>query len=158
MSIRRRISRQSQGSLAFDWDKVDHWFEEDEEVFGHARYPFHRVDLRPSSREVRVLIGGETIALTRQALLLFETGLPTRYYIPPGDVRMEFLSRSRTTSVCPYKGQASYWSARIGDRAVEDAAWCYNEPLPECPRIKGHICFYPERVDRLEVEGETEDR
>jgi len=107
---------------------------------------------------VRVLLGGETIAQTRSAMLLFETGLPTRHYIPPTDVRTEFLSRSRTTSTCPYKGQASYSSARVGDRSVEDAAWSYLEPLPECPRIKGHICFYPERVDRLEVEGETPDR
>jgi uncharacterized protein (DUF427 family) len=145
------------GWLAFDWDKVDHWFEEDEEVFGHARDPYHRVDVRPSSREVRVLLGSETIALTRQPMLLFETGLPTRYYIPPGDVRMEHLSRTRTTSICPYKGQASYWSARIGDRSVEDVAWGYLDPLPECPRIKGRICFYPERVDRMEVEGETAD-
>ena len=146
------------GWLAFEWDRADHWFEEDEEVFGHARDPYHRVEVRPSSREVRVLLGGETIAQTRRAMLLFETGLPTRYYIPPGNVRTEFLSRSRTTSICPYKGQASYWSARVGERSVEDAAWSYLEPLPECPRIKGHICFYPERVDRLEVEGETADR
>jgi uncharacterized protein (DUF427 family) len=144
------------GWLAFDWDKADHWFEEDEEVFGHARDPHHRVDVRPSSRRVRVLLGGEMIARTRKALLLFETGLPTRYYIPPGDVRMEFLDRSKSTSTCPYKGQASYWSARIGDRSVEDVAWSYLEPLPECPRIKGHVCFYPERVDRLDVEGEAE--
>ena len=141
------------GWLAFEWARADHWFEEDEEVFGHARDPYHRVDVRPSSREVRVLLGGETIAQTRRAMLLFETGLPTRYYIPPADVRTEFLSRSRTTSICPDKGQASYWSARVGERSVEDAAWSYLEPLPEFPRIKGHICFYPERVDRLEVEG-----
>ncbi len=105
------------GWLAFDGDKADHWFEEDEEVFGHARDPYHRVDVRPSSREVRVLLGGEMIARTRKALLLFETGLPTRYYIPPGDVRMELLDRSKSTSTCPYKGQASHWSARIGDRS-----------------------------------------
>jgi uncharacterized protein (DUF427 family) len=141
------------GWLAFDWGKVDHWFEEDEEVFGHARDPYHRVDVRPSARQVRVLLGGETIALTRRALIVFETGLPARYYIPPRDVRAEFLTPSKTTSVCPYKGRASYWSARVDGRTAEDAAWCYDEPLPECPRIAGHICFYPERVDRLEVEG-----
>jgi uncharacterized protein (DUF427 family) len=141
-------------SLAFYWDKVDHWFEEDEEIFGHPRDPHHRVDVRPSSREVRVLFAGETIAQTCRALFLFETGLPTRYYIPPSDLRMDLLTPSRTTSICPYKGTASYWSVRVGDRIAEDAVWAYMEPLPECPRIKGHLCFYPDKVERLEVEGE----
>jgi uncharacterized protein (DUF427 family) len=143
------------GYVAFGWDKVHHWFEEDEEVFGHPRDPHIRIDVRPSSREVRVIFGDETIAETRRALFLFETGLPTRYYVPPGDVRMEFLTPSRRTSVCPYKGTASYWSVRVDDRISEDAVWSYSEPLPECPRIKGHCCFYPEKVDRLDVEGET---
>lgn len=142
------------GLLAFYWDKVDHWFEEDEEVFGHARDPYHRVDVRPSTREVRVTFAGEMIALTRRGLFLFETGLPTRYYIPPGDVRMEFLSPTRKSTTCPYKGQAAYWTVRVGDRTAEDAAWSYPEPLPECPRIKGYLCFYPEKVERLDVEGE----
>lgn len=142
------------GWLAVYWDKVDHWFEEDEEIFGHPRDPYHRVDVRPSVREVRVLFDGETIAQTRRAMFLFETGLPTRYYIPPDDARMDLLTPSRTSSICPYKGKASYWSVRVGDRVAEDAVWSYMEPLPECPRIKGHLCFYPEKVDRLEVEGE----
>ncbi len=144
------------GWLAFYWAKVDHWFEEDEEVFGHPRNPHHRVDVRPSARRVRVIVGDQTIADTGRGLFLFETGLPTRYYIPPTDVRMEFLTPSRTKSICPYKGTASYWSIRVGSRTVEDAAWSYLEPLPECPRIKGHVCFYPEKVDRLEMEGEAQ--
>src|SRR5438067_1714472 len=98
------------GRLAFYWDKADHWFEEDEEIFGHARDPYHRVDVRPSSREVRVTFGGQIMALTRRALFLFETGLPPRYYIPPDDVRSEFLESSSKRSTCPYKGNASYWS------------------------------------------------
>lgn len=142
------------GALAFYWDKVDHWFEEDEEVFGHARDPHHRIDVRPSSREVRAFFNGEMIARTRRALFLFETGLVTRYYVPPDDVRTEFLSPSRTTSTCPYKGDASYWSVHVGNRTVEDAVWAYLTPLPECPRIREHYCFYPEKIDRLEVEGE----
>lgn len=132
---------------------VDHWFEEDEEVFGHARDPHHRIDVRPSSRHIRVLFVGETIAQTGRSLFLFKTGLPTRYYIPPGDVRMEFLTASQRISICPYKGQASYWSVQVGDRSAKDALWSYQEPLPECPRIKGYLCFYPEKVDLLEVEG-----
>ena len=150
----KAIAARIKGLLALDWDKVDHWFEEDEEVFGHARDPYHRVDVRPSTREVRVVFGKETIALTRRGLFLFETGLPTRYYVPPGDVRMEFLSPTRKTSTCPYKGQASYWTIRVGGREAENAVWSYPEPLPECPRIKGYLCFYAEKVDLLEVEGE----
>lgn len=142
-------------ALAFYWDKVDHWFEEDEEIFGHPRDPFHRVDVRPSSREVRVLFNGETIARTRHGLFLFETGLPTRYYIPAADVRMELLTPSRTSTICPYKGHASYWSLQVADRAAADAAWAYMDPLPDCPRIKGHLCFYPQKVDRIEVEGDA---
>lgn len=144
---------QIKGRLAFYRDKVDHWFEEDEEVFGHPRHPYRRVDVRPSSREVRMTFGGELVALTRRALFLFETGLPTRYYIPPRDVRTELLRPSRKTSTCPYKGQASYWSVQVGERLAQDAVWAYPEPVPECPRIRDHYCFYPNKVD-LEIEGE----
>ena len=140
--------------VALDWDKVAHWFEEDEEVFGHARNPYRRVDVRPSSREIRAVFAGETIALTRRGLFLFETGLPTRYYFPPGDVRREFLIATRTSTTCPYKGQASYWTVRVGERTAEDAVWSYPDPLPECPRIRQYLCFYPEKIDRLEIEGE----
>lgn len=140
------------GFLAFTFDKVDHWFEEDEEIFGHPRDPYHRIDVRPSSRVVRAILAGETIAMTRRGLFLFETGLPTRYYIPPQDIRMDLLTPSSTISICPYKGQASYYSAGVG--GVHDLAWSYLNPLPECPRIRGYLCFYPEKIDRLEVEGE----
>ncbi len=142
-------------ALAFYWDRLDHWFEEDEEVFGHPRDPYHRVDVRASTREVRAFFNGELIARTRRGLFLFETGLPTRYYVPPGDVRTEFLVPSAKSSVCPYKGQASYCSVRVGRRTAEDAVWAYREPLPDCPRIGGQYCFCPEKIDRLEVEGEV---
>jgi uncharacterized protein (DUF427 family) len=140
--------------LAFYWGKVDRWLEEDEEIIGHPRDPYHRVDVVPSSREVRAVFAGETIARTRRALFLFETGLPARYYIPQDDVRMDLLTPSAKTSICPYKGRASYWSLRAGERTVADAAWAYMDPLRECPRIKGHLAFYPDKVERLEVEGE----
>lgn len=148
-------ARQISGHLAFYWNKVDRWFEEDEEIFGHPRDPYHRVDVRPSAREVRAVFAGETIARSRRALFLFETGMPTRYYIPREDVRMDRLAPSATRSVCPYKGDASYWSIELGGRSVADAAWSYRDPLPECPRIAGHICFYPDKLDALEVEGES---
>lgn len=144
--------------LAFYWDKVDHWFEEDEEVFGHPRDPHHRIDVRPSSRRVQVMVAGETVARTQRGLFLFETGLPARYYIPPQDVRMDLLEPSRFSSVCPYKGTASYWSIRVGGRDIKDAVWSYRDPLPDCLRIKDHLCFYPEKIDRLEVEGERAAR
>jgi uncharacterized protein (DUF427 family) len=142
--------------LAFYWDKVDHWIEEDEEIFGHARDPYARVDVRPSSREVRVTFNGEVVAQTQRGMFLFETGHPTRYYIPQQDVRMEFLTRSDRSTVCPYKGTASYWSLRVGGRVAEDAVWAYLDPLPDCPRIAGYLCFYPEKVDRIEVEGKAQ--
>ena len=138
--------------LAFYWDRVDHWFEEEEEIFGHPRDPFHRVDVAPSSREVRVDFAGETVARTRRGLFLFETGLPARYYIPQADVRMDLLTPTAKTSYCPYKGRASYWSLQVGERTAADAVWAYMDPLPECPRITGHLCFYPEKMERIEVE------
>lgn len=142
------------GHLAFHWDKIDRWLEEDEEVFGHPRDPHHRIDVRPSAREVRVVLGGETVARTRGALFLFETGLRTRYYIPREDVRTDRLAPSETGSICPYKGTARYWSARIGERAVRDIAWSYPEPLPEMPRIKDRLCFFDERCDAVTVDGQ----
>lgn len=138
--------------MAFWWDRVDHWYEEDEEVFVHPRDPYTRIDVLPSSRRVRVVAGGECIADSRGGLFLFETGLPVRYYLPAADVRMHSLVASSTRSRCPYKGEASYWSVHAGGRTFEDAAWCYAEPLPECARIAGYLCFYPERVDGIDVE------
>jgi len=141
--------------IAFDRPKIDHWFEEDEEVFGHPRDPRHRVDVRLSSRAVRAIFAGETIALSRRAMFLFETNLPTRYYVPKQDVRMELLVPTPRRTTCPYKGNASYWSIRVGDRIAEDAVWAYLDPLADCPQIKGYLCFYPEKLDRLDVEGEA---
>lgn len=141
--------------IAFDRHKLDHWYEEDEEVFGHPRDPRHRVDVRLSTREVCAVFAGETIAFTHHAMFLFETDLPTRYYIPPQDVRQDLLVASERRTTCPYKGHASYWSIKRGDRLAEDAVWAYLAPLPDCPQIKGYFCFYPEKLDRLEVEGET---
>jgi uncharacterized protein (DUF427 family) len=143
--------------FAFAPDKVDHWFEEDEEIFGHARDPYHRIDVRPSTRRVRVVHGGETIADTARAMFLFETGLPTRYYIPLEDVRTEFLTATKRRTTCPYKGHASYWTIKIGERVAENAVWAYLDPFDECLRIKGLLCFYPEKVEAIDVEGGPAD-
>lgn len=139
--------------VAFYWDRVDHWYEEDEEIFVHPRDPYKRVDVVGSSRPVKVVLGGETVAETRRARFLFETRLPTRYYIPPEDVRMDLLVPSDKTTACPYKGRARYWSARIGDRLYPDIVWSYPQPIPECPKIKGFLCFFNEQVDAILVDG-----
>ena len=141
------------GYFAFRWDKMDHWYEEDEEVFVHPRDPYHRVDVLPSSRHVRVEAGGQLIAETRRPHLLFETGLPTRYYMPIEDIRMELLEPSTTTSRCPYKGLAGYWSVRVGDSLFPDLVWSYPTPIAECPKVKGLLCFFNERAD-ICVDGE----
>jgi uncharacterized protein (DUF427 family) len=134
-------------AIRLDWSAMDAWFEEDEEVFTHPRSPYTRVDILPSSRTVRVEVGGVVIAETSQAMLLFETGLPTRYYLPKTHVRMDLLRPTATESHCPYKGQASYWSVDVDGDVREDAAWSYPTPLPESERVAGLVCFYPDRVD-----------
>jgi uncharacterized protein (DUF427 family) len=139
--------------LRIEWSAADHWFEEDEEVFVHPRSPYARVDCLPSSRRVQVVVDGVTVADTRKPTLLFETGLPTRYYIPLPDVRVDLLEESESVTRCPYKGMASYWSLKVGEQRYEDLAWYYPTPLPESIRIAGLVCFYNDRVDLL-VDGE----
>lgn len=144
--------------VAFYWDRVDHWYEEDDEIFVHPRDPYKRVDVVNSSRPVRIVLGGQTVAETRRARFLFETRLPTRYYIPPEDVRMGLLVPSAKVTACPYKGRARYWSVRIGDRVFEDIVWSYPEPIPECPKIQGYLAFFNERVDEIRVDGVAQPR
>jgi uncharacterized protein (DUF427 family) len=145
------------GYLAFYWRKMDHWYEEDEEVFVHPRDPYHRVDVLESSRHIKVSVGGEVVAETQHPTILFETGLPPRYYMPPEDVRREALLKSEKTTQCPYKGVASYWSVEAGGERVEDLVWYYPEPIPEAAKIKGLLTFFNEKVD-LEVDGEVQER
>jgi uncharacterized protein (DUF427 family) len=145
------------GHITFKWDAMDGWYEEEEEVFVHARDPHKRVDVIASSRHVRVVIAGETVAETRRPCLLFETGLPTRYYIPREDVRMDLLEPAGLKTRCPYKGTASYWSVRVRDHVAKNGVWSYQETIPECPKIKDLLCFYNERVD-LYVDGELQAR
>ena len=102
-------------------------------------------------------IDGVTLGETRRPILLFETGLPTRYYIPKLDVRMDLLEPSEYVTRCPYKGVARHWSARVGDKLVKDIVWSYPAPIPECPKIENLLSFYNEHVD-LYVEGVLQDR
>ena len=141
------------GHWTFAWDGRVQWFEEALEVHVHARDPHKRVDAVPSERHVRVELGGELLAETRRPHALFETTLPTRWYIPPEDVRRELLEPSDTVTRCPYKGAARYWSATVGGERHPDVCWSYPEPVPECPRIAGLVAFFNERVD-LVVDGE----
>jgi len=143
--------------LTFYWDEMDAWFEEDEQVFVHPRDPYTRVDTVHSSRHVRVEIAGVTLGETCRPILLFETGLPTRYYIPKLDVRMNLLEPTESVTRCPYKGVARYWSARVGDKLVKDIAWSYPAPIPECAKIENLLSFYNELVD-LYVDGVLQDR
>ena len=142
------------GYIAFEWAAMDGWFEEDEEVYVHARDPFKRIDIIHSSRHVRVVVAGETVAESHRPVLLFEGNYPTRYYLPKMDVRLDVLVPSETHTQCPYKGVASYFSVKVGDTLVKDLAWYYPFPVPESSKIKNLVCFFNERVDALYVDGE----
>jgi uncharacterized protein (DUF427 family) len=129
------------GYAGFYWDAMDEWYDEDELVEGHLRDPYHRVDVRRSSRPVRVLLGGIVVAETRSPLLLSETGLPNRFYIPSADVRQDLLEPSDTHTVCAYKGTASYWSVLAGGRKLTDAAWSYPQAQGDAAAVRGYLCF-----------------
>jgi uncharacterized protein (DUF427 family) len=140
--------------IAFEWNKMDKWMEENEEIFVHARDPYKRVDVLQSSRHVRIVIAGATVADSRKPRLLFETNHPVRYYLAQEDVCMDLLIPSVTQSRCPYKGLASYWSVNIGAQLYEDMVWGYMETIPECPKVKGLLCFFHERGADIFVDGE----
>lgn len=141
------------GYVTFEWARMDAWFEEAEEVFVHPHDPYHRIDVLQSTRQVLVVVLGKTVAESHSPVLLFETGLPTRYYLPKLDVRMDLLQPSDTVTACAYKGKAQYYSVRIGDEVVDDIAWYYTYPTTETAKIAGKICFFNERVDALYVDG-----
>ncbi len=140
------------GLIAFYFDKVDRWLEEDEEIGIHPRDPYHRIDVLSTDRHVRISLDGELLAESERAVALFESSLPARWYIPLEDVVAE-LEPSDTTTGCPYKGTASYYSVN----GEQDLVWYYADPLPEVARIKGLVCFFNEKVD-LELDGELQER
>jgi uncharacterized protein (DUF427 family) len=142
-----------EGLVEIAWDAPDKWLEEDEELLGHARDPFHRIDARRTSRHIRVSIGGEVVADTRRAVALFETGLPTRWYIPRDDVLAELSRNDGHRTTCAYKGHATHWDAG-GEQAI---AWSYELPLNDAMPVRSMVAFYNERVD-IEVDGEPEER
>jgi uncharacterized protein (DUF427 family) len=135
---------------------MDAWYEEEERIYVHARDLHLRADARRSSRHVMVEVGGVRVADSRRPVLLDETGLITRYYVPLADVQRELLEPSETFTECPYKGRCDYWSVRSPDGALyADAAWCYAQPLPDVGSIAGHLCFWQEREDTvIRIDGE----
>lgn len=145
------------GHLVFGWDAFDHWFEEDEEVFVHPRDPYKRVDILPSSRHVRIEVDGVTVADSHRPTLLLETSLPTRFYLPETDLRMDLLTPSTSVTHCPYKGRAEYWSVTAGGTAGIDLAWSYRAPVRESAPVAGLVAFYDEKVDTW-VDGERRTR
>lgn len=139
------------GHVAFDWKKMERWMEEDSVLLGHARNPYSRIDTLRSTRLVTVTARGKTLAESRGAVLLYETGHVVRPYIDRADVRMDVLRPSETRTVCPYKGVAKYLSATIDGQEIKDIAWYYDDPMPEVALIKDRLAFYPERVDALTI-------
>ena len=145
------------GLVVLDWHAFDQWYEEDEPVTGHPHDPFDRIDCLRSSRHVVVSLDGVTLADSSRPTVLFETPLPLRYYLPRDDVRMDLLERTDLTTVCAYKGEASYWSARIGESVVPNLAWSYEDPLHDAAPVRDLVCFFTEMVD-LEVDGVAVER
>lgn len=146
------------GRVRFDWAALDRWYEEDEQVYVHPRDPYTRVDALRSTRQVRIELGGTVLAESESPVMVFETGLPTRYYLDPTDVRFEHLLPSPTETACPYKGVTSgYWSAELGGTSYPDVAWTYAFPTRQLLPIAGLIAFYNERVDTI-LDGVRLDR
>lgn len=145
------------GTFRIAWEAMDHWFEEDEEVFVHPRDPYTRIDALRSSRRVQISVDGVEVADSTRPVILFETGLPPRYYLPKTDVRMELLTPSDRTTECPYKGTAEYWDVETNVGIHRDLVWSYPFPARESEPIAGLVCFYDEQVD-VTLDGIPQDR
>lgn len=139
------------------WDAFDEWFVEDEQVFGHPRDPYHRIDVHPTSRHVRVSVDGTVLADSRRTRVLCETALPPRWYFLVDDVDLDLLVPSSTRSRCAYKGSAAYWHVRLADQLLEDLVWSYPDPQHDAEPVRDRLCFFDERVD-LEVDGALRER
>ncbi len=144
------------GYVVLDFTAFDAWYEENQQNVAHPRDPFHRVDVLPSSRAVRLELDGHVLAESSRPTLLFETMLPTRFYLPREDVQAE-LTPTSTHTYCAYKGQASYWSVSAGGRTLTDVAWTYDQPLHDAAEVRGLVAFFNERVDVV-LDGQDQDR
>jgi len=143
--------------VRLDWPAMSEWLEEDEPVYTHPRDPYHRIDILASSRHVRVEVDGVTVADSSRPVILFETGLPPRYYLPLSDLRTDLLIPTDTQTHCPYKGTATYWTVDAGHGPHPDLVWAYRAPLPESQKIAGLACFYDEKTD-VYLDGELQER
>lgn len=135
------------GYVRVPWSAVDEWYEEGRRLVHYPPNPYHRVDIHPTARRLRVDVAGETLVDTDDTIILFETTLEPRLYVDPAHVRTDLLRRSDTTTWCNYKGWATHWTAVVGDTVVDDVGWTYDEPLDESLRIKGCFSFYADRAD-----------
>ncbi len=146
------------GMARFEWGSVDAWYEEDERVFVHPRDPYTRVDAIRSTRHLEIRLGGVLLAVSSSPVMVFETGLPTRYYVDPMDVDHSHLRPSDTVTECPYKGTTSgYWTAQVGEATVPDVAWTYAFPTRALQPIAGLVAFYNEKVD-ITLDGLVQGR
>jgi uncharacterized protein (DUF427 family) len=146
------------GTVVFEWAAFDAWFEEDEQVFVHPRDPYSRVDALRSTRTVRIELDGTVLAESSSPVMVFETGLPTRYYLNRTEIDFTHLVPTETVTECPYKGTTSgYWSAHLGDAVHGDVAWSYSFPTRQLLPIAGLIAFYNERVD-ITLDGQRLER
>jgi len=157
LDLRRFDDPDLAGYVTLSWDALEHWYEEDEEVFVHPRDPFVRIDSLHSSRHVRVERDGRTLAESHAPIVLFETGAPIRYYLPEGDVDASVLESSDLQTGCPYKGFASYRNVVLEGRRHPNLFWYYAAPFSEVSEIEGYLAPYSERVDLI-VDGELQER
>jgi uncharacterized protein (DUF427 family) len=146
-----------EGLVAFRWSALDEWFAEAEQLHGHPRDPYSRIDVCRTTRHVRISLDGLELASSRRARILFEAALPPRYYLPWEDVHADLLIPSPHVTRCAYKGAASHWHVRVGSRVEEDLVWSYPLPEHDAVPVRDLLCFYGERVD-LELDGEPVGR
>ena len=146
-----------EGLIAFRWDALDEWFAEAEQLFGHPKDPYSRIDVCRTTRHVRVLLAGEVLADSRSARVLYEAALPPRWYLPASDVHTARLVPSGHLTRCAYKGAASYWHVRAGEELVEDLVWSYPDPEHDAEPVRDMYCFFSEKVD-IELDGVVEAR
>ncbi len=118
----------------------------------YEKYPDHTITVEPSGSRVRVEFAGETIADTTRSLRLLEARYPAVLYLPREDLRGELLEKTDHSSYCPFKGHASYYTIRVGDRSSENAIWSYEDPYDQVAELKDCMAFYPDRVDALHEE------
>ncbi|KAK3718933.1 hypothetical protein LTR37_004849 [Vermiconidia calcicola] len=145
------------GLVKIEFSAMDQWFEEDTPIHVHPKDPFKRIDISQSTRDIKVYVEGQRIAHTTTSMHLYETGLPCRFYIPLTSVDPTVLRPSKTTTKCPYKGEAEYYSVEIKGELHEDIFWYYRVPTLESGKVEGLLCPYNERVD-IELDGKKLER